>query len=246
MRANPHYDQREHGMLNACVTSSNPLLLYYHTANLMVHQGPHFDLFERVLMDDMYDLMFAAVKEPYMWIAQRVACDKEAKKRFKQACLALSEQKVRDFDMTLWRERDGKETCKSDFLSALANGSLYAREYEQALPVLAILFDHAGPVELMDRLIPVLVDWASYVCSFQMDEWPINASGEWWSGLRQFGIDTYEKLQKLLPGNHELAPCRNLIKLHQLLDHGLETRRLFLRLNGTQVRSKQQIDQLDG
>ena len=174
---------KETGMGEENMTRSNPLFLYcgpfIEDAKLSkISEERVIDAFRLRAGDLMHDLFLGLVKEVAGVMAQIViAADKPAKKRFLAACVKVNLAHVRGFNMTILRAKDVKESSQTTLVDLLSKQSLYAREYQELLPLLPLLF-HAAEVEAIDRAIPVFCDFMAYCTFLQSRQWPPQRSTE--------------------------------------------------------------------
>ena len=210
----------ETGMGDENVYRSNPLFLY--CEHFIRDSGGMLDAFSLRAGDLMHDLFLGLVKEVSGAMADIVLKSGEAAiEKFKSACVTFSLANVRGFNMTIRRPKDTKKTCKTTFLHLLSNRScLYAREYQEALPLLPILF-HAAEVETIDRALPPFCDLMVFCTFLQSREWPLNAPDEWWAERRDFGIRSYSEIQAVLLRHSQLEKEKQFVKIHNLLTHHL-------------------------
>ncbi|MBA2306871.1 hypothetical protein H0W26_01900 [Candidatus Dependentiae bacterium] len=212
-----HFRQTESGMNDSNLIKTNPLFDYFDST-----KGTRLDVFRLRALDLMHDLYLGILKEVFSVFAASVLADKEAKKRFLQLTYRLQTERICGFTMTIWRLRDTRTTSETTLLHLLQKGNLFMREYQELAPFMP-LFLHECQCEGIAAALPALVDLIAWAACMQRAEWPLNQSDDWWLSLRNFGINAYKRIRNHF--NASLGKGRNLIKIHCLLVHGLDSLR---------------------
>ncbi len=193
------------------IALGNPVFAYFSRCSpgSALPGGLSFDAFRVRAADEMHDVFLGCVSEVAAAFANRVLeAGKEAISRFKRATLSLHSFRLKGFNMTLWRPQDARSSSETSFLHLLSKKRLFAREYQEALPLLPILF-HAACVERIDSMIAPFCDLVVFCTMIQMRCWPTNAPDVWWNRIKDFGLQTYQSLQTGFPD--ELAKDRELV-----------------------------------
>ena len=211
-------NQKQTGMGVENLTRSNPLFLY---CKPFMSNGGTIDAFSLRAGDMMHDLFLGLVKEVSGALADVVLRDNSAIDQFQAACTELHLSHVRGFTATVMRAKDSKVNCQTTLLHSLQKrSSLFAREYQELLPVLPLLF-HAAMVDGIDGALPSFCDLVVFSTFLQSREWPLDAPTEWWEERRNFGITAYTRLQTALVSVDKqlLSKERRFLKIHNMLTH---------------------------
>lgn len=216
------------------LTMGNPWFRYFEKCppGRPLLGGLAFDAFSVRHTDEMHDLCLGLIPEVASALAGRViSAGQVCIKKFKRSVLCLRESRIVGLSMTLWRPQDARASSQTDLLHLLLNKRLYGREYQEVLPFLPALFDSVG-LETLEASINPLCDLVVYCTFVQMRSWPTNAEENFWTNLKQFGLQTYTRLRASL--SEELAVQRELVKIHSFLTHHLDSLRSRGRWAGVQ------------
>lgn len=216
------------------VHQGNPLFDYFRACprGRPLLGGLMFDVFTARHCDEMHDVFLGLVPEVASAMAGRViAAGQVAMKSFKRSVLLLRDARIAGLSLTLWRPQDSRASSETDLLHLLANKRLYAREYQEILPLLPVLFQSVA-LPSLDDVVPPLCDLVVYCTFIQMRQWPTNAGDQWWRKFKVFGIEMYKRLRGALSA--ELGVEREFVKIHSLLTHLVDSLRTRGRWAGVQ------------
>ncbi|MEZ0277426.1 MAG: hypothetical protein ACAH88_21115 [Roseimicrobium sp.] len=217
MQQDHNLGQKETGVRDH-MRDGNPLFALFDENNEVLQ------LWNLLDSDKMHDMSLGLVKNVAMGLAKLVIDGgPRCVQQFKARCIQLKAGQPRGFDATLWRDVDVRATSKTSLLHLLANGNLFAREFSALLFPMLLAFEAVGLDKVQEALDPV-ADLFHYVAALYSPFWPVNAEDSWWSNLEEYGITAYERVQSKL-GN-EVGKAKRIIKIHDLLVHGLRARRL--------------------
>lgn len=217
MRLDPNYKQQQSGFRDGFTSRDLPLFSYF-DANT-----PEVDLFSCIMFDRLHDIYLGLLKECFRAMAQEVI-DERKEAIFLSHCAILAAARLRGLDATLMRDKDFSKGIQTTVLHLLAggHGSLMGREMQALAPVLLLVFD-ACDVRQVCRAVEPLSRIVNYCAALESRSWPLNASDDWWEGLRQFAINAYSDFRKVM--NKYLGKERRFVKIHNALVHALDVRR---------------------
>jgi|JI7StandDraft_1071085.scaffolds.fasta_scaffold33152_3 hypothetical protein len=199
----------------------NPVFAYFAkcTEGAELPNGLRFDALRVRACDEMHDLFLGCISEIASALAGRVvAAGKDAIVLFKRATLLLHHARLKGMTLTLWRAQDDRSSSETSLIHLLLKKRLYARELQELLPLVPILFASVQ-VPSVDQLIGPLSDLVVFCTMLQMRSWPTDAPDEWWNAVQQFGLQTYSLIQQGLEA--ELGKERELLKIHCLFTHNV-------------------------
>lgn len=191
----------------------NPVFAYFAkcTEGAELPNGLRFDALRVRACDEMHDLFLGCISEIASALAGRVvAAGKDAIVLFKRATLLLHHARLKGMTLTLWRAQDDRSSSETSLIHLLLKKRLYARELQELLPLVPILFASVQ-VPSVDQLIGPLSDLVVFCTMLQMRSWPTDAPDEWWNAVQQFGLQTYSLIQQGLEA--ELGKERELLKI---------------------------------
>lgn len=217
MRLDPNYKQQQSGFRDGFTNRDVPLFSYF-DANT-----PELDLFSCVMFDRLHDIYLGLLKECFRAMAQEVVAEKK-EAIFLSHCATLAAARLRGLDATLMRDKDFSKATHTTILHLLAggHGSLMGREMQALAPVLLLVFD-ACDVRQVCKAVEPLTRIVNYCAALESRCWPLNASDDWWEGLRRFAINAYADFRQVM--NKYLGKERRFVKIHNALVHALEVRR---------------------
>lgn len=217
MRLDPNYKQQQSGFRDGFKDRDVPLFAYFDA------KTPDLDLFSCLMFDRLHDIYLGLLKECFRAMAQEILAEKK-EAIFLSYCATLAAARLRGLDATLMRDKDFSKTTHTTVLHLLAggHGSLMGREMQALAPLLLLVFDACDVGQVCKATEP-LCRIVNYCAALESRSWPLNASDDWWEGLRRFAIDAYADFRQVM--NKYLGKERRFVKIHNALVHALEVRR---------------------